>query len=87
MPPCMRTTPPLEDDVAADPGALRRESGAALKGTVNEASPAELAVLSQRQPEKRAAFHTETASLGEAHLPNVDDVSEVLAFAEAERRP
>ena len=81
----MRTTLSLDEDVALELQRLRRKRGEAFKQTVNAVLRAGLAVIAGRQgrPDPRT-IHTEPASLGTPRLKNLDNISEVLAFAEGE---
>lgn len=79
----MRTTLTLEDDVAAALEKLRKSRRQSLKSLVNEALREGLRRMSPRN-KKRAPFRTGTADLGRCLLVNVDNVTEVLALAEAE---
>lgn len=79
----MRTTLTLDEDVAVELERQRRESGRPFKQVVNDAIRAGLA--SQRdKPARRETRRTEPVSVGEILLPNLDNISEVLAIAEGE---
>lgn len=73
----------LDDDVAALLQKLQKERDASLKEIVNKALRQGLIALTQ-PVEPRARFRTETFDLGECSLPNVDNLSEAIAFAEGE---
>lgn len=81
----MRTTLTLEDDVARQIDELRRRRGEGLKETVNRVLRAGIAALTA-EPGKAAVapFRTEPADCGEPRLASLDDIAEVLAFAEGE---
>jgi hypothetical protein len=81
----MRTTITLEDDVARDLAEIQRTSGGGFKQTINDVLRAGLATLRRRRAHKPESFRTEPVSLGQPRLQNLDDISEVLAFAEGER--
>lgn len=80
----MRTTITLEDDVAAELGKLQRARSKPFKQIVNEVLRAGLASLTRKPPRKTTRYRTEPVSLGAPRLQNLDDISEVLAFAEGE---
>ena len=79
---CVRTTLTLDDDVAALLDRVRKQRKAGLKTVINEALRRGLVSLSK--PSKRGNFQTEAVSLGVCHLPNLDNIAEVLAVAESE---
>ncbi len=81
----MRTTLTLEDDVSKEIERLRRLRGGSLKAAINEVLRAGIAALT-RGPEdrERRAFRTEAASLGTPRLKSLDNIDEVLSFAEGE---
>lgn len=81
----MRTTLTLDDDVAVELQRLQRKRREAFKQTVNAVLRAGLSTLSsRRRAGETPAVRTETASLGAPRLKNLDNISEVLAFAEGE---
>lgn len=79
----MRTTLTLDDDVAIQIEALRRERKTTLKGAVNAALRQGLRAMAETQPSRREV-RTKAVSLGRCLLPTIDDVSEALAIAEGE---
>jgi hypothetical protein len=80
----MRTTLTLEPDVAARLSQLlERSRDRTLKDVVNAALRVGLECLDAPRPAK-ARFETPTFSAGRCALPNLDDVSEAIAFAEGE---
>jgi hypothetical protein len=79
----MRTTLSIDDDVAAQLEALRARGDRSFRQLVNEALRVGLAHLGRQVETPRGPF-TRTVSLGAPRLPNVDDVSEVLAITEGE---
>jgi hypothetical protein len=79
----MRTTLTLDDDVAALLDAVQRERKATFKEVVNTALRQGLADM-QHQPERRKRFRTKTLNLGKCLLPDLTDISEVLAIAEGD---
>jgi hypothetical protein len=83
----MRTTITLEDDVAADLGRLQRTRGEPFKQTLNAVLRAGLASMKATRSRKATSYRTDPVSLGKPRLKNVDDISEVLAFAEGEDHP
>jgi predicted transcriptional regulator len=72
----------LEEDVAAETERLRKVRRQPLKAIVNQALREGLkhVVAPRRQ---RAAFETRVIDAGRCKLGNVDNVSSVLAVAEA----
>lgn len=81
----MRTTLSLDDDVAIELQRLQRKRSEPFKQTVNAVLRAGLAALVGRQRRQTTPpVRTEPASLGTPRLKNLDNVSEVLAFAEGE---
>jgi hypothetical protein len=80
----MRTTITLEDDVAMELGKLQRARAEPFKQTVNAVLRAGLASLAKRPARNPQPYRTEPVSLGVPRLKNLDDISEVLAFAEGE---
>lgn len=80
----MRTTVTLEDDVAAELAKLQKARAESFKDTLNATLRAGLATLRGVRPRGAPRYRTEPVSLGTPRLPNVDDVSEALAFAEGD---
>ena len=81
----MRTTLSLDDDVAIELQRLQRKRGDAFKQTINAVLRAGLSVMAGRAAiSGTARVRTEPASLGTPRLKNLDNISEVLAFAEGE---
>jgi hypothetical protein len=83
----MRTTLTIDDDVAVRLERLRAERRAGLKAVVNEVLRAGLdATEAARRggDDDRAPYRIRPEQLGAPRLPNLDDVAEVLAFAEGE---
>jgi len=81
---CVRTTLSLDDDVAAQLNQLRARKDRPFKQLVNDVLRAGLLQLGREQPVRGGPF-TRSVSLGKPRLPDVDDVSEVLALVEGER--
>lgn len=80
----MRTTLSLDDDIAAQLEQLRARGDRSFRQLVNDALRLGLAQLGRESAAPRGPF-TRAVSLGAARLPDVDDVSEVLAITEGER--
>ncbi len=80
----MRTTITLEDDVATELGKLQKVRDEPFKQTLNLVLRAGLATLNAKRPSKSPLYKTTPVSLGAPRLKNLDDISEVLAFAEGE---
>lgn len=80
----MRTTLTLDDDVAHELERLQEERREPLRHVVNAVLRAGFAALARRPERSRRAYRTEPVSLGAPRLSNLDNISEVLAFAEGE---
>jgi hypothetical protein len=81
----MRTTLSLDDDVAIELHRLQRKRRESFKETVNAVLRAGLSVVAGRRTGGvTPRVHTEPATLGTPRLKNLDNISEVLAFAEGE---
>ena len=79
----MRTTLTIEPDVAVVLKRLRKSRDASLKDLVNEALRRGLKDMTA--PAKpRKPFRTKAVDLGRPLLPNIDNIAEVLAYAEGE---
>jgi hypothetical protein len=79
----MRTTLILDDDVAALLGRVQETRNLSLDVAVNQALRQWLKQMDEPlAPRKR--YDPPSLDLGECYLSNVDDISEVLAFAEGE---
>lgn len=81
---CVRTTLTLDDDVAVALERLRRRRREPLKQVVNAVLRAGLSALDARATAPRKPFRTQPMSLGPPRLKNLDNISDVLAFAEGE---
>jgi len=79
----MRTTLTLDDDVAILLQQLQEKKSASFKEAVNSALRAGLAEMS-KSPAMRTPFHTRILEVGPCLLPNLDNISEVLAVIEGE---
>lgn len=79
----MRTTLTLDDDVAAHLDRLRALHGRRYRDLVNDALRAGLVVLEAPSSPRVGPF-TRPADLGPPRLPDLDDVSDVLAVVEGE---
>jgi hypothetical protein len=79
---CMRTTLTIDDDVAVQLERLRRARDASLKDLINEALRRGLREMGTR-PKKREPFRTQSFDMGPP-LVNLDNVAEVIAYAEGE---
>lgn len=80
----MRTTLSLDDDVAAQLAQLRSQDSRPFKELVNSALRLGLARM-QGGKDRGAGPFTHPRSLGRPRLPDVDDVSDVLAIVEGDR--
>ena len=79
----MRTTLTLDDDVAALLMRMQEQRKATMKEVVNAALREGLVAMT-RPPHPREPFRTGTLVNGPRNLPNIDNISEVLAWAEGE---
>jgi hypothetical protein len=79
----MRTTLSLDDDVAAMLERVRHKTGASFKETVNTALRQGLVKMDTPHP-KRKRFETKPLDVGKLLVPDLDNVWEVVAFAEGE---
>jgi hypothetical protein len=79
----MRTTLTIDDDVAAELERLRRTRDASLKILVNDALRRGLREMTA-PAKKPKPFRTRSMDLGRCLVDNLDNISEVLAFAEGE---
>lgn len=82
----MRTTITIDDDIAVRIERLRTGQRKSLKAVINDVLRRGLTADDQvREP--RADYHTRTVNTGRCRLPNLDNVSEALDFAEGDNRP
>ena len=79
----MRTTLTIDDDVAVQLERLRRARDMGVKELINEALRRGLRDMSTR-PKKREPFRTQPIDGVTLLLDNVDNVAEVIAYAEGE---
>jgi hypothetical protein len=79
----VRTTLTIDDDVAVQLERLRRDRDTGLKQLINEVLRRGLRDISARS-KKREPFRTEPIDGVTPLLDNVDNVAEVLAYAEGE---
>lgn len=79
----MRTTLTLDDDVAAQLEGLRTRGGRPFKQVVDDVLRAGLAQVEREEQASRGPY-TRSVFLGEALLPDLDDVSETLALVEGD---
>ena len=79
----MRTTLTLDDDVAAALERLRKTHKASLKALVNQALREGLKQM-RAAPRQKGRFHTVPMDLGALRIGSIDNIAEVLAFAEGE---
>lgn len=78
----MRTTVTFDPDVAAQIEQLRAKDQRSFKQVVNDLMRAGLASESLRS--RRVGPFTRVVDLGTPLLPDMDDISEVIAIAEGE---
>jgi hypothetical protein len=79
----VRTTLSLDDDVVAQLTELRSRHDRPFKQLINDVLRAGLAQLERAEP-VRCGPYTLSVSLGKSRLPDVDDISDVLALVEGE---
>jgi hypothetical protein len=79
----MRTTVTLDDDVAALLTQIQEQRKTTFKEVVNMALRTGLAAIAKPSP-PRAPFRTGTLRNGPPALPNMDNIGEVLAWAEGD---
>jgi hypothetical protein len=79
----VRTTLTIDDDVAAQIERLRRSREVSLRDLINEALRRGLQDMMSK-PKKREPFSTEPIHGVTPLLDNVDNVAEILAYAEGE---
>jgi hypothetical protein len=80
----VRTTLTLDEDVARELERLQEERREPFRRVVNTVLRAGFVALARRPERPRRAYRTEPVSLGKPRLKNLDNISEVLAFAEGE---
>ena len=61
---------------------VRKKQKLSLKAAINTALRRGL--VSMNKPAKQGRFRTEEMDAGRCYLPNLDDIAEVLAWAEGE---
>jgi hypothetical protein len=79
----MRTTLTLDDDVAALLTRIQEQRKATLKEVVNMALRNGLVAMTKPSPDRKP-FRTGTLVNGPRSLPNIDNVAEVLSWAEGD---
>lgn len=79
----MRTTLTLDDDVAALLTRIQAERKLAWKEVVNTALR-NGAMAMTKPPQSREPFQTGTLVNGPRNLPNIDNIQEVLEWAEGQ---
>jgi len=81
----MRTTLTIDEDVAVQLERLRRSRDVSLKEIVNDVLRRGLRDMTATHSKKRKLFRTQPIEGVTPLLDNVDNVAEVLAYAEGER--
>jgi len=79
----MRTTLTIDPDVAAELQRLQRVRRLSLKALINDALRRGLQDIG-RPGHKHKPFRTRSMDLGRCLIDNIDNIAEVLAFAEGE---
>ncbi len=77
----MRTTLTIDDDVAAVLKRRLRTGETSLKDLINEALRRGLKDMSA-PPKRKEQFRTKSVTLGQARLPDLDNIGEALALAD-----
>lgn len=81
----MKTTVQLDDDLLTELREISKERRASLQETIAAAIRAGLAGLRPTRPVAAPQqYELRTMSLGACRLPNLDNISEVLAYCEGE---
>ena len=80
---CMRTTLTLDPDVAALLGRLREQRRASLKDVVNEGLRRGLKQMSETE-RSRKRYRIEPVDLGRCLVDSIDNIAEVISFAEGD---
>lgn len=80
----MRTTLTLDDDVAVLLRCVQEKRRAGLKAVVNDALRLGLQKLEEAPQAEQPRYRTRVVDGGRCRLPNLDKVTEVLAWAEGE---
>lgn len=78
----MRTTLTIDADIAAELERLRLAQNTKLKDLVNEALRRGLRDMSAAKPQK--PFRTRSVDCGRLLIDSIDNIAEVLAYAEGE---
>lgn len=78
----MKTTLTIDDDIAVQIERLRRERNASLKDIVNDAM--RRGRVEMLRPGERKPFRTKVIRGSRLLIDNVDNVAEVLAYAEGD---
>lgn len=79
----MRTTVDFDADVAVELKRLRKARDIGLKELVNDLVRRGIRDINA-PTKKKVPFRTKSVDLGKPLLPNVDNIHEVLAYAEGE---
>jgi hypothetical protein len=79
----MRTTLTLDDDVAAELERHLKARDVSFKALVNDVLRAGLKQL-DAPPKHRPLIHTHGVDLGQSRLPQMDDITDVLAQGEGD---
>lgn len=80
---CMRTTLTLDPDVAALLDRLREQRKASLKDVVNEGLRRGLKQMSEPVP-RAEPYRTRSVDLGRCLVDSIDNIAEVISFAEGD---
>ncbi|MEI6805765.1 MAG: hypothetical protein WCK49_04575 [Myxococcaceae bacterium] len=80
----MRTTLTLEDDVSIMLKKIQHELHMPFKQLINASLREGLSRFSARKTKPHKRFETQSVSVGECFLSNLDNISEILAITEGE---
>ncbi len=79
----MRTRLTIDEDIAAQLNRLRRSRDVSLKELINDALRRGLREMAAR-PKRREPFRTQVVKGVKPLIDNIDNIAEVLAYAEGE---
>ncbi len=80
----MRTTLTLEDDVTVMLKKVQHELHLPFKKLINDSIREGLSRFTAHKSKPRKRFETQSVSVGECFVHNLDNISEVLAITEGE---
>lgn len=80
----MRTTLTLEDDVSVMLKKVQHELHMPFKQLINASLREGLSRFTSSRTKPRKRFETQSVSVGECFISNLDNISEILAITEGE---